>query len=121
MKKELEDFVAAIAETDPWLKENPPRIEWLIDADCGETLDTEPFFGAVVDAVKEHNPEMIIEGNCAHMDMGWFCNVGVPTVSLGPGDSKLAHQADEFVEIPELVTCTKMIASLLMDWCEVEE
>ena len=47
--------------------------------------------------------------------------MGIPTLNIGPGDPRLAHQADEYVEIEELVTCTKMIASILLDWCGVEE
>ena len=34
VKKEIKDFVAGVAATDPWLTENPPRIEWILDADC---------------------------------------------------------------------------------------
>ena len=119
VKKELEDFVQAVAMTDPWLRENPPRIEWLIDADCGETLDDQPFFQTVRDSAREINPGSEVEGICCHTDMGWFCNVGIPTMNIGPGDARLAHQADEYVEVDELVTCTKMIASILMDWCGV--
>lgn len=120
VQKEIEEFVQAVAMTDPWLRENPPRIEWMIDADCGETLDDQPFFKTVRDSSIEVNPESVVEGICCHTDMGWFCNVGIPTLNIGPGDPRLAHQADEYVETEELVTCTKMIASILMDWCEVE-
>lgn len=119
VKMEIEQFVQAVAMTDPWLRENPPKIEWLIDADCGETLDDQPFFKTVRDSSREVNPESMVEGICCHTDMGWFCNVGIPTLNIGPGDPRLAHQADEYVETEELVTCTKMIASILMDWCEV--
>lgn len=119
VKREIEQFVHAVAMTDPWLRENPPKIEWLIDADCGETLDDQPFFKTVRDSSREVNPESMVEGICCHTDMGWFCNVGIPTLNIGPGDPRLAHQADEYVETEELVTCTKMIASILMDWCEV--
>lgn len=121
VKKELEDFVAAVAKTDPWLKEHVPQIEWLIDADCGETADDQPFFQTIRDSAQEVNPGSTVEGICCHTDMGWFCNVGIPTLNIGPGDARLAHQADEFVEIDELLTCTKMIASILMDWCCVQE
>lgn len=120
VQKEIEEFVQAVAMTDPWLRENPPRIEWMIDADCGETLDDQPFFKTVRDSSIEVNPESVVEGICCHTDMGWFCNVGIPTLNIGPGDPRLAHQADEYVETEELVTCTKMIASILMDWCEAE-
>lgn len=121
VKKEIEDYVKAVAMTDPWLKDNVPEIEWLIDADCGETLDDQPFFQTVRDSAKEVNPLSKVEGICCHTDMGWFCNVGIPTLNIGPGDPRLAHQADEYVEIEELVICTKMIASILLDWCGVEE
>lgn len=121
VKKEIEDFVATIAQTDEWLRENPPYIEWLIDADCGETLDDQPFFQTVRDSAAAVNPSSDVEGICCHTDMGWFCNVGMPTLNVGPGDAKLAHQADEFIEIDELITCTKMIASIIMNWCSVAE
>lgn len=121
VKKELEDFVQAVALTDPWLTENPPQIEWLIDADCGETKEDEAFFQTAVSSTQEVNKESIVEGICCHTDMGWFCNVGMPTINIGPGEPKLAHQADEYVEIDELIQCTKVIASILMDWCGVAE
>ena len=121
VKKEIEDYVRAVAMTDPWLRDNVPKIEWLIDADCGETLDDQPFFQTVRDSAQEVNSQSKVEGICCHTDMGWFCNVGIPTLNIGPGDPRLAHQADEYVEIEELVTCTKMIASILLDWCKVEE
>lgn len=121
VKKEIEEFVDRVAQTDPWLRENPPKIEWLIDADCGETLDDQPFFKTIRDSAQEIHPDSDVEGICCHTDMGWFCNVGIPTLNIGPGDARLAHQADEYVEIEELVTCTKMIASIILDWCQVEE
>lgn len=121
VKKELEDFVAAVAQTDDWLRENPPYIEWLIDADCGETLDDQPFFKQVVESTHQVRPESDIEGIGFHTDMGWFCNVGIPTMNIGPGNPRLAHHSDEFVEIKDLVTCVKIIASIIMDWCEVAE
>lgn len=119
VKRELEDFVAAVAQTDDWLRENPPYIEWIVDADCGETLDDQPFFQVVRDTALGMNEDSKVEGICCHTDMGWYCNVGIPTLNLGPGDPRLAHQADEFVEISELVECTKIIASIIMNWCEV--
>ena len=120
VKKEIEDFVYAVAQTDPWLKANPPRIEWILDADCGETQDTEDFFKVTSKCLREDVPEAYIEGNCAHTDMGWFCNVGIPTINLGPGDGKLAHQADEYIEIEEYLRCIKLIADIIIDWCGTE-
>ena len=119
VKKELEDFVMDVAKTDDWLREHPPCIEWIVDADCGETLDSEPFFQQVRDSVFRVNPASKVEGICCHTDMGWYSNVGIPTLNFGPGDPRYAHQADEFVEIDELVQCTKIIASIILDWCGI--
>lgn len=121
VKKEIEAFVQAVAQTDPWLRENPPRIEWLLDADCGETQDTEDFFKVAASCLKEDVPKARVEGNCAHTDMGWFCNVGIPTINLGPGDGKLAHQADEYIEAEEYLKCVQLIADMIIDWCGAEQ
>lgn len=121
VKKELEEFVAAVAQTDDWLKENPPHIEWMVDADCGETLDDQKFFQMTVDSARQVKPTSEIEGIGFHTDMGWFCNVGIPTMNIGPGNPRLAHHSDEFITIKDLITCTKMIASIVMDWCEEAE
>ena len=121
VKAELEELVAQVAQTDPWLRENPPHIEWLIDADCGETLDNEPFFQQAVKSAQEINPSSVIEGIGFHTDMGAFCNAGIPTMNIGPGNPRLAHHADEFVEVDELVQCTKMMAAIITDWCGIAE
>ncbi|MHC1773700.1 MAG: ArgE/DapE family deacylase [Flexilinea sp.] len=121
VKKEIEDFVYAVAQTDDWLRENPPHIEWIVDADCGETLDDQPFFQVVRDTAIEMNLSSSVEGICCHTDMGWLCNVGIPTLNFGPGNARLAHQANECIEIKELVQCTKIIASIIMNWCSVHE
>jgi acetylornithine deacetylase len=120
VKKELEDFVAAVAQTDGWLRENPPHIEWIVDADCGETLDDQPFFTSVVQSTREVNPASEVEGIGFHTDMGWFCNVGIPTMNIGPGNPRLAHHSDEFVPVKDLLTCTKIMASIVADWCGLE-
>ena len=118
VKIEIENFIKEFAQADDWLKENPPIVTWIVDADCGETLDDQPFFHVVWESAKKTNPKSLVEGICCHTDMGWFCNVGIPTINLGPGDPRLAHQANEFVEISELIQCTKIISSLILEWCE---
>ncbi|MBA3450031.1 MAG: M20/M25/M40 family metallo-hydrolase, partial [Chloroflexia bacterium] len=52
VKAELEAFVAEIAQGDEWLRENPPSLEWLVDADCGETAGDHPLSHMVLDAAR---------------------------------------------------------------------
>jgi succinyl-diaminopimelate desuccinylase len=35
---------------------------------------------------------------------------GIPSVVYGPGGKWIAHQADEYVEVEEIVTCTRVLA-----------
>lgn len=121
LKKEIEDFVAAVAQTDEWLRENPPHVEWLLDADCAEIPVEGDFVQTLMKAACKVSSDMRIEGSGGHSDMGWFVHTGTPTVNFGPGDPMLAHQADENIEISDYLNCTKIIASMIMDWCGTED
>lgn len=45
---------------------------------------------------------------------------GIPTVVFGPGPNAKAHQANEYVEEKKLLQVAKVIASTILDWCEVQ-
>jgi acetylornithine deacetylase len=121
VKQELNDFVAAVAATDPWLRENPPQIEWLIDADCGETPAEHSFVRTCLASLRRMGKDAVIEGVSAHTDMGWFVNVGIPTVNFGGGEMRVAHQNDESIAEEDLLATATMIAYTILDWCGVAE
>ncbi|GAA3326782.1 hypothetical protein GCM10020331_064090 [Ectobacillus funiculus] len=55
-------------------------------------------------------------------DGGLFTNIAnIPTIVFGPGETKAAHQHDEYIEIDKMVEAAEMIACMLLDWCGVEE
>lgn len=120
VKREIEELVAAVAQTEPWLRENPPYIEWLIDADCGETRADHDFVQTCMQSLRRIGREPVIEGVSAHTDMGWFTNVGIPIVNFGGGVMRVAHQSDESITEEDLLATTAMIASTIMDWCGIE-
>lgn len=121
VKREISEFVAAVAQTDPWLRENPPVIEWLIDADCGETDSDHPFVQCCLESLRATGRNAVIEGVSAHTDMGWFCNVGIPTINFGGGEMRVAHQSDESIGEDDVIATTAMIAHTIIDWCGVTE
>jgi len=43
--------------------------------------------------------------------------MGKDAVLFGPGDVRLAHAANEYVEIEEVLLTIKIIANLIVDWC----
>ncbi len=114
--------VAAVAERDPWLKENPPRLEWF----GGQFAPAEvPPDAPICEAVKRAHElatgeKPPVEGVPYGADMRLFIRFGgMPCVMYGAGDVNVAHAPDEHISITELLTATKTIACLLADWCGV--
>jgi len=121
VKSEIETFVMSVAQSEEWLRENPPKIEWLIDADCGETPVSDPFVQINLENLQKHKINEIIEGVCAHTDLGWFQEIGIPTVVLGPGNPRVAHQNDEFVIEEDLIKLTKLLSTLITGWVQISK
>ena len=121
VKAEIQSFIDSIAQTEPWLREHPPVIEWLIDADCGETSVEHPFVETFGGSLEKVTGKMEIEGIGFHTDMGWFSNVGIPTVNFGPGTPRVAHQDNESLSEAELIEAIKVIALTLINWCGIEK
>ena len=63
-----------------------------------------------VEAVTGRRPALLGEPYGADMQM--FVNVGAtPCVIFGPGDVRVAHSADEYVPLAEVVDCARVLAA----------
>ena len=53
-------------------------------------------------------------------DGGLFTQIAnVPTIVFGPGETKVAHYPNEYIEVDKMIV-QKIIACTLLDWCEVK-
>lgn len=116
----VRNLVSAVAERDPWLREHPPKLEWI----GGQTMPSEvpvdaPICEALAAAHRQATgsaPE--VRGVTFGADMRLFDHFGrMPCVMYGAGDVSLAHGPDECMDINELLTATKTLACLLAEWC----
>ena len=116
-RRELEAKVADAAKADPWLRENPPNVEWVgysfspsripVDHPIVETIG-----GAYRDVTGR---EAGIEGMTYASDVRHLINVGgTPTTVFGPGDVRVAHGPDEYVPVDELELTAKTLALTIM-------
>lgn len=121
VKLEIERFVAEVAAQNDWLLENPPHVEWLLDADCAETPVDGDFVQVLARAAAKLTGETQITGVGSHTDMGWYVHAGIPTVNFGAGDPKIAHQADEYIELADYTKSVKLLAAMVLDWCGEEQ
>lgn len=119
VKAEIESFIAEVAARDEWLREHPPTIKWLVDADCAEIPGDHPLTRLVHDTAISVGAPSRIEGMSSHTDMGLLVNAGVPTLNFGPGAPSVAHQPDEHVTEADLLKATQAFALIMAEWCGV--
>jgi acetylornithine deacetylase len=123
-KRQVADRLSSITETDPWLREHPPELEWF----GGQFAPAEvPPDAPICEAVKKAHElatgeKPRVEGFTGGADMRLFIRFGgMPCVMYGAGDVNVAHAPDEHINVTELLTATSTIACLLADWCGLEK
>ena len=116
----LETTIARAAETDPWLRDHPPTVEWFEGQfESGATDPAHPLIqtlSAAHAAVLGSIPK--VRGVPYGADLRLFTNHGhIPAVLYGAGDVSLAHGVDEYITLADVVTATKVVALMVTHWC----
>jgi len=127
VKREIEGQIHRAAQLDPWLREHPPEVEWMFRWPASVVSPSHPVCEAVAAAHEQGAEgtrfagEPALRGFAAVDDASFFNAAGVPAISYGPGNGRVAHADDEYVLIDELVTATRTYALLAMGWCGYEK
>lgn len=118
-----EIFAAAIqdvAASDPWLKVNPPILEWFEGQfESGETDLGEPIIQLLAGSHRDLvGSEPQLQGVPYGSDLRLFTNhLKIPAVLYGPGNVVNAHTVNEFIRLEEVVTCAKVLALTIYRSC----
>jgi acetylornithine deacetylase len=129
VQSEIEEYVLAAAQLDPWMKANPPSFDWKLHWPPAQTDEHHPVVETMLQAdgdVRRQpahlgSPESRIHGFCAVCDASYLNAEGIPSVIYGPGTVHVAHAVNEYVEIDELVQAAKGLAVATMRWCGVAD
>ena len=119
-KREFRAELAAIAETDPWLRDHPPAVEWLGGQFAPVGIDAvHPLVHSVVAAhASIDGAPPPVEAVTYGADMRHFVLTGgMPCVMYGAGDVRLAHAPDEHLSLDELAAATATVALAAANWC----
>lgn len=123
-RKELEAKVESIADSDPWLKENRPTVEWVGYSFASSMIQVDhPIVLEIGKAYQDvtGNPPTY-EGMTYAADVRHFINIAeTPTTVFGPGDVRVAHGANEYVSIDQLETMVKTLALTILRFIGYEE
>jgi acetylornithine deacetylase len=125
VRRAVEERLAAVAETDDWLAENPPRLEWWPNSVMPmEIAEDEPIVSTVLAAVGDVGRR----GKPAGLD-SWYDGAtftlfaGTPSIAFGPAGfdpagATVAHTIDEYVPVDDLVQCAQAIAVAALRFCQ---
>jgi acetylornithine deacetylase len=113
--------VATLADGDAWLREHPPRVEWLpgqiapaeVAADSALVTTLATAYEEVTAAAPR------IEAVTYGADMRHFINNGVPCVMFGAGDVRAAHAPNESIPLDDLMLAVAVSARFIAGWCGV--
>ncbi len=109
-RRQFEQVLNSLADADPWLRDHPVEIFWSggqfdpaeipVDHDLVKLLEQSAF------DVAGRIPDL--EGAPYGSDLRLLVNVGrFPSVLFGPGNVKIAHMPDEFVEVQEVILAAR--------------
>ena len=111
MQREIEGFLRAWCDADPWLEEHPPRFTWHTQVNPTET----PADAASVRALLAANAELGLPETLGGLD-SWYdggtfsLEARTPALMYGPRTIDRAHTVGEWVPVADLVACAQGIA-----------
>jgi acetylornithine deacetylase len=121
VQKEIEDSLDVAAQSDLWLKEHPPTLDWLFGTQGVEVPVDHPLYRITSDAIREvtgKQPEVNPLHSASDIRNPALFR-GIPTIGLGPlaGDFTQAGGHDEWVDVDDYLSAIKICAKIIVDWC----
>jgi len=121
VKKQLAACIQEVSGLDEWLREHPARLEFFGAQWVPNFVERDhPFVNTLIANFESiYNKKISIEASPWGTDGGLLGKVGgIPTLIIGPGETKMAHYPNEFVDLEEVILCSKLFANTILSWCE---
>lgn len=117
IKALIRNRIAAVAESDPWQRENPPTVEWFgWHTDPWLQDPDHPFIQTFRQVLGDTlGQEVPFAGAAAGLDTRFAGRFGIPAFGWGPRGGNM-HGIDEYVEISSVVETARALALLIARW-----
>ncbi len=120
----VEGTIREAANRDPWLRDNPPEVEWLpFQAEPFYQNPDHPFVKTVISsaqAVAGGAGEVKPRGATWTEDTRFAPGFGFPALSMGPTGER-PHGVDECVDLDSMMRLVKALAITTINWCSMEK
>ena len=121
-RRQFEEAVADICDTDPWLREHPAKIEWSGGQFASGQLSPEQ---PLLDIVRNAHSriagwEASVQGAPYGSDLRLLQQAGIPTLHYGPGNVRDAHAPNESVPVDETLRVAQTLAVVIGELCGFE-
>jgi acetylornithine deacetylase len=120
VKAEFEEYIQRVAQTDPWLRDHPPEIEWGLAGVSFPPVNT-PLDHPLVHTLAQAHRHVVgpasYSGFVAVTDLARFAAYDIPGCLYGPGSADQAHTSAEFVPLDEVIAVAKVLALTIASWC----
>jgi len=122
-KLEFENWIDNIKNLDDWFVENSVEVEWFGARWVPGTIEAD---SELVQTLQRNYLETtkqspVVEAAPWGTDGGLFTQIlNIPMIVFGPGETKVAHYPDEFIDLDQMFLAAEIIACTLIDWCGVE-
>lgn len=121
VRAEVEQAVHDAAARDPWLKDHPPRIDWLSGVTGAELSRDDPLWrvaSGTVERVTGKAPILNPMHSSSDIRVP-SVEAGIPCIGLGClcGDLSQNGAADEWVDAADYERMVEVTAALAADWC----
>jgi acetylornithine deacetylase len=118
VKADFKKYLTTLGLQDAWFAEHPVEVEWWgLSLESAEVSIDHPLVQAAakeIEMVIGHPPIIGGGGGCDLRLPVLYGNT--PAVIYGPRGG-MVHCVDEYVEFEQVITCTKVLANLVANWC----
>lgn len=119
--REVEMAVAEAAQSDDWLRENPPKVEWQTGVTGAHVPEDHPLYRVTARAVSEVTKETPYV-NVMHTSSDIRnppVEAGIPCVAFGClcGDLSQNEKRDEWVDVDDFLRMVEVTTQVVTDWC----
>lgn len=121
VKNQLAACMKEVSEQDDWLRTHPVRLEFFGAQWVPNFVERDhPFVDVLVNNFETlYGKKITIEAAPWGTDGGLLGKVGgISTLIIGPGETKVAHYPNEFIDMDEMIKAAKLFAHTIFSWCE---